>query len=114
MTWPSWLISIGLVLMKLWQFIRGGKGYRVTFEARPEAAIEAERRNITELLDRVQEIQDAIDALSIRIAFEKSDGRDTTGLDKQRDELLAKRRKARLKYDHQLRHSAAGGRHGAA
>ena len=106
--------TIVAILVKLWSFLGGGKGTRITFEARPEAAIEAERKALSELLDRIQEIQDAIDALSIRIAFEKGDGGDTTALDKQRNELLAKRRKARLKYDHQLRHCDAGGRHGAA
>ena len=106
--------TITAILLKLWSVFRGGQGTRITLEARPEAAIEAERKALSELLDRIQEIQDAIDALSIRIAFEKSDGRDTTGLDKQRDELLFKRHRARLKYDNTLRHSAAGGRHGAA
>ena len=106
--------TIVAILVKLWSVFSGGKGYRATVEVRPEAAIEAERKALSELLDRIQEIQDAIDALSIRIAFEKGDGGDTTALDKQRNELLAKRRKARLKYDHQLRHCDAGGRHGAA
>ena len=106
--------TITAILLKLWSVFRGGKGTRITFEARPEAAIEAERKVLSELLDRIQEIQDAIDALSIRIAFEKSDGRDTTDLDDQRNKLLAKRRKARLKYDNQLRHCDSGGRHGAA
>jgi len=108
-----WAAIAGFFL-KLWSVFRGGQGTRITVEARPEAAIEAERKALSELLDRIQEIQDAIDALSIRIAFEKGDGGDTTALDKQRNELLAKRRKARLKYDHQLRHCDAGGRHGAA
>jgi len=106
--------AIVAILVKLWSLFRGGQGTRITFEARPEAAIEAERKALSELLDRIQEIQDAIDVLSIRIAFEKSDGRDTAGLDKQRDELLFKRHRARLKYDNQLRHCDAGGRHGPA
>ena len=103
MNW-SWLLSL---LWKLLGLFRG-KGTRITFEARPEAAIERERKELTKLADKVRDLQDEIDALSVRIAFEKADGRNTSALDTQRERLLHHRHAARLKYDYALRRQAPG------
>ena len=104
MTW-GWLLSLALKLLGLF---RGGKGSRVNLEIRSENSLEAERKRRTLLADRVQEIQNAIDTLSIKIAWEKSAGRDTVALDVQRQRLLAQRHDAKRKYDDELRHTTPG------
>jgi hypothetical protein len=91
MSW-SWLLSL---IWKVVGLFGAGKGTRITFEAQPEASIEAEWKKIEELKKRCQEKKDELDRVTKRIVDAKA-----LGCVALADKLDGRRQQLRHEYHH--------------
>jgi len=108
--------TIVAILVKLWSVFRGGSGTRITVEARPEAAIAEEKKELSRLSARIKALEKELENVCTKMlaAFvairqeKKGDNRreviqgftatvDT--LDAKRELLISQLRDARQEYE---------------
>jgi hypothetical protein len=96
-------MSFGWIISLIWKLIGlfGGKGSRITFEARTEASIEAEQKKLDKLKYNIQEIDDELQKTVIKLVQAKSrdDIAAANRLDDKRQYLMSKLRDAKQRYD---------------
>jgi hypothetical protein len=97
-------MSIGTILawlLRLWGFLRGGKGTRIKIDARPEASIEAERKRLEKLKAKIKEIDNELTDVTIRLVKAKALECNSlvARLDDKRQYLMRKLRDAKREYD---------------